>query len=98
MISEEFRFRQFADAARGKAYHEVIYLAEQEALQAWRRAHPSKHLLEKERNRSLRYQKTLIDLIEYLRHGVVGEDHDADIDELFRFIRTEAFSDGRKAN
>ena len=90
MISDEFRFQQFVEIATGKPYHEIIYLAEQEALQAWRKAHPSKGLSNEERIRSLRYQQMLLDLIEYLRHGVVFQDRDEKTDRLFQFLREEA--------
>ena len=94
MISDDFRFQQFVEIAKGKPYHEIIYLAEQEALQAWRKAHPSKGLSFEKRTQSLRYQQMLLDLISYLRHGVVFQDRDEETDVLFRFLREEADSDG----
>jgi hypothetical protein len=92
MVSSEFKFQQFAESARGKAYHEIIYLAEQEALQAWRKAHPSKGLPVEKRSQSLAYQQTLLELIAYLRHGIASQGRDEKIEELFRFIRSEAFT------
>ena len=93
MISDEFRFQQFVEIATGKPYHEIIYLAEQEALQAWRKAHPSKGMSVEKRTQSLRYQQLLLDLISYLRHGIVSQDRDEETDGLFRFIRKETGPD-----
>jgi hypothetical protein len=93
MISDEFRFRTFAEIAKGKAHHEIIYLAEQEALEAWRMAHPSKGLAPAERSRSLEYQQKLLGLIAYLRHGVLGRSCDERVEDLFRLIRTETAPD-----
>jgi hypothetical protein len=93
MISEEFRFRQFADIAAGKEHHQIISLAEQEALEAWRQAHPSKGLAPAQRNRSLDYQRKLLSLIEYLRRGIEPIDCDERLSGLFRSIQRAAASD-----
>ncbi|MGD8366098.1 MAG: hypothetical protein PVG78_00535 [Desulfobacterales bacterium] len=97
MVSDDFRFRQFAKIAAGKEYHEIIYLAEQEALQAWRMAHPSKGLTEAERSRCLEYQQKLLGLIAYLRHGLVPKDSDGRIGTLYRSIRSEALVNNQVA-
>ena len=97
MISEEFRFRQFAESTAGKELHDVIYLAEQEALQAWRQAHPSKGLSSAERERSLGYQQKLLGLIAYLRHGVVPADSDQKHEALLQSIRQATATDSLMA-
>lgn len=97
MVSDDFRFRQFAVIASGKEYHEIIYLAEQEALQAWRMAQPSKGLTETERSRCLVYQQELLGLISYLRHGLLPKDSDERVGTLYRSIRSEAFVSNQMA-
>jgi hypothetical protein len=98
MISDNFRFRQFAEIAAGKEIHQIIYLAEQEALQAWRQAHPSKGLSSSDRERSLDYQQKLLGLIAYLRHGIVPTDCDKSHAELFRSIRQATAADSLMAS
>jgi hypothetical protein len=97
MVSDDFRFRQFAKIAEGKEYHEIIYLAEQEALQAWRMAHPSKGLTDTERSRCLEYQQKLLGLIAYLRHGMLPKGSEEQIGALYRSIRAEAFVNNQVA-
>jgi hypothetical protein len=42
MISPEYDFEQFVEASKKKDVYEIIYLAEQEAIGAWRRSYQSK--------------------------------------------------------
>jgi hypothetical protein len=97
MVSDDFRFRQFAEIAAGKEYHEIIYLAEQEALQAWRMAHPTNGLTATERSRCLVYQQELLGLIAYLRNGLLPQDSDKRVGTLYRSIRSEAFVSNQMA-
>jgi hypothetical protein len=69
MISLDCDFEKFVREIRGKDYYDVIYLAEKEATQAWRRSYNNQTrncASEDSRN----YQEKLIGLIDYLRHGL----------------------------
>ena len=69
MISADCDFEKFVREIRGKDYYDVIYLAEKEATQAWRRSYRNQYGpcgSEASRN----YQEKLIGLIRFMRHGV----------------------------
>lgn len=91
MISPKFNFEQFADAVKGKDVFDIIYLAEKEATEAWRRTYRKQVFIGDEEVKSQYYQEKLIGLIDYLRHGVKpiayhrhnGNENDA---QLFRTI------------
>ena len=70
MISSTYQFQQFADAVTGKDHLEIIYIAEQEAIETWRLSHPSNGLDPSELDRSKAYQQKLLGLITVLRNGV----------------------------
>ena len=69
MISLDCDFEKFVREIRGKDYYDVIYLAEKEATQAWRRSYNNQTrncTSEDSRN----YQEKLIGLIDFMRHGL----------------------------
>ena len=68
MISSNYDFERFVEAIREKGYYEVVYMAEQEATEAWRTSYRSKK--KRDNGESSQYQQKLIGLIEYLRHGI----------------------------
>jgi hypothetical protein len=69
MISSDCDFEQFVREISGKDYYDVIYLAEKEATQAWRRNY--RNLSGTCGNEASRkYQAKLIDLILFMRHGL----------------------------
>jgi hypothetical protein len=70
MISSTYQFQQFADAVKGKDFLEIIYMAEQEAIETWRVSHPSNGLDPSVLDRSKSYQQKLLGLITVLRNGV----------------------------
>ena len=70
MISPKFNFEQFANAVMGKDVYDIIYLAEKEATEAWRRTYRKQSYIGEEEANSRYYQEKLIGLIDYLRHGV----------------------------
>ena len=68
MISSDYNFERFVEVIRKKGYYDAVYLAEQEATEAWRTTYRDQR---KEGNgESHQYQQKLIGLIEYLRHGI----------------------------
>jgi len=69
MISSDCDFEKFVRAIKGKNYYDVIYLAEKEATQAWRR-HYHKHSNCEGTVASRQYQEKLIGLIDFMRHGL----------------------------
>jgi len=69
MISSSFEFQEFAEAVKGKDFHEIIYAAEKEATDAWRTTYRSA-VSEQKARKSRQYQKTLIGLIDYIRNGI----------------------------
>ncbi|CAB5089393.1 hypothetical protein D3OALGA1CA_800 [Olavius algarvensis associated proteobacterium Delta 3] len=92
MISRSFRFEDFIDAVQGKNDSDIICMADQEALHAWRSAHRSKGLPDNLMDKSREYQDKLIGLIDFLRHGLCARSgSDSDI-ALFQKIREDARS------
>jgi hypothetical protein len=79
MISSDYNFERFVKVIREKGYYDAVYLAEQEATEAWRTTYR-----EQGKNGSgegHQYQQKLIGLIEYLRHGIKPKSlTDSDID------------------
>ncbi|KPJ78303.1 MAG: hypothetical protein AMJ54_04240 [Deltaproteobacteria bacterium SG8_13] len=69
MISTDCDFETFVREARGMDCYEVIYLAEKEAIQAWRHSyHNESRTCSGEASRQ--YQEKLIGLIRFMRHGL----------------------------
>lgn len=62
MISSAYDIREFVDSIRQKPYCEVIYLAEREALNAWRAS-----LKSGRQARAHRYEMILKEFVRYLR-------------------------------
>ena len=87
MISRSFQFEDFVAAIQGKDDFDIIYMAEQEALHAWRSAHRSKGLSSNLIDKSKAYQEKLIGLIGFLRHGFCATSVSGSDVELFQRIR-----------
>ena len=68
MISSDYNFDHFVEVIRQKGYYDAVYLAEQEATEAWRTTYRSQG--PNGGGVSHQYQQKLIGLIEYLRHGI----------------------------
>ena len=69
MISTDCDFEKFVREVKGKDYYEVIFLAEKEATQAWRRDYRNQSKNCKGET-SREYQEKLIGLIGFMRHGM----------------------------
>ena len=79
MISSDYNFDHFVEVIRGKGYYDAVYMAEQEATEAWRAAYRGQEV--DSSGESRQYQQKLIGLIEYLRHGIKpGSLSDRDIE------------------
>ena len=82
MISSNFDFEKFADTVKEEDFFDVIYLAEQEAIKAWRISNKNKLSNSADFDLCRSYQSKLKGLIHYLRYGVkpLGlNDHDTQL-------------------
>ena len=69
MISANCDFEKFLAEVKGKDYDDVIYMAEKEATETWRRYYNGRQ--DNGENPSCRqYQDKLIGLIDFMRHGL----------------------------
>jgi hypothetical protein len=74
MISPEYDFKQFLENTKKKDVDEIIYLADQEAVEAWRRAYRSRGSSNDNNYRSVDYQNKLKNLIYHMRSSLVKSD------------------------
>jgi hypothetical protein len=81
MISPDYDFNQFVETTKKKDVHEIIYLADQEAVAAWRRSYQPKGSSCDNDQKSIDYQNRLKNLIYYIRSSVAQ----TDIKNPFRF-------------
>ena len=86
MISSNFDFQQFADTVKEKDFFDVIYLAEQEAIKAWRITNKNKLSNHIEFDLCRSYQSKLKGLIQYMRYGVKPLGLDNQDNQLFNFL------------
>jgi deferrochelatase/peroxidase EfeB len=70
MISPEYNFKQFVEATKKKDVYEIICLAEQEAIGAWRRSYRSVGSGNEDDQKSIDYQNRLKNLIYHMRSHV----------------------------
>lgn len=70
MISTTYSFAYFVDAVKDKDQLDIIYLAEQEATEAWRQSVQKESVVSKDIQINLSYQTKLLGLIDYMRHGL----------------------------
>jgi deferrochelatase/peroxidase EfeB len=70
MISPEYNFKQFVEATKKKDVYEIICLAEQEAIGAWRRSYHSDGSANADDQKSIDYQNRLKNLIYDMRSHV----------------------------
>jgi hypothetical protein len=82
MISAGFDFEQFADSVKEKDFYDIIYLAEQEAIETWRNCYKSRSATDGQAALCRSYQNKLEGLIRFLRYGITSSelsDHDIEI-------------------
>ena len=70
MISPEYNFKQFVEATKEKDVYELICLAEQEAIGAWRRSYRSVGSANHNDQKSVDYQNRLKNLIYRMRSSL----------------------------
>jgi hypothetical protein len=70
MISPDYNFEQFVEAIKKKEVYEIICLAEQEAIGAWRQSYRSVGSVNDDDKKSIDYQNRLKDLIIEMRSHV----------------------------
>jgi hypothetical protein len=86
MISSTFDFEQFADNVKEKDFFDVIFLAEQEAIKAWRISNKKKLLNGFDSDLCRSYQSKLKGLIHFMRYGVKPNGLNKQDDQLFNFL------------
>ena len=86
MISACFDLAQFVEAVRNRDYFEIIDLADQEALEAWRGARHISDGDDSERQKRLRYTGVLEDLIDFVRYGVEPMGLTESESDLFQYL------------
>lgn len=76
MISPTLNFEEFVDSVMNKELLSVIYLAEQEAVEAWRLTNKKNGSTNKIIEKSYQYQSKLLNLIDYMRYKIKLKDCD----------------------
>jgi hypothetical protein len=66
MISATYDFEQFANSVKGEDYFDIIYFAEQEAIEAWRICRK----VGSSGGKCSSYQSKLKGLIHFMRYGI----------------------------
>ena len=74
MISDKYNFAHFVNTVKGKDHLDIIYLAEQEATEAWRQSKQKNIQAADMIEHNLAYQSKLLGLIDYMRHGLQSRD------------------------
>ena len=86
MISTTYDFEQFAEFVKGEDYFDIIYSAEQEAVEVWRVCRKGKSLDVK----CSSYQSKLKGLIHFMRYGVKPTNLNSHDVKLFDLIYENA--------
>ncbi len=76
MISPSLNFEEFANSVMHKEHLSIIYLAEQEAVEAWRLSNKKNGSPIKNIEKSYNYQTKLLSLIDYMRYKIRLSDCD----------------------
>ena len=74
MISNQYSFVHFVNSVKGKDHLDIIYLAEQEATEAWRKSMQKTGRATQTIQDNLSYQSKLLSLIDYMRHGLQSKE------------------------
>ncbi len=87
MISSSCDLKQFMEEIKDREYSDIIYLADQEAVEAWRQSRRRKDAHGSDKGTWARYADILDAFIQFMRYGVKppGIDH-AEL-QLFRLVR-----------
>ncbi len=84
MISSNYDFARFIDAVKEKDHFDIIYLAEQEATEAWRKSAHKRFRDSPDMQINLSYQSKLLGLIDYMRHGLQSQEFTSDDRKLLQ--------------
>ena len=90
MISASFNLSEFAYAVKDKKYCDVILLADQEALCAWRQSQRCGPHMEVDR-----YESILKEFVRYLKSGVAIPRFKHEFPEELRFVH-EKLQEGKQ--
>lgn len=87
MISPSFDIHQFIENIKEKDVSDMVYLAEQEAVQTWKRTYSRTGTLTEEQKNGLMYENKLLKIIDYIRNGIKHKDISELDPELLGAIR-----------
>jgi hypothetical protein len=86
MISPSCDFKTFVEGIKDKDFGDIIYLAEQEAVDAWRLGQRLIRTGSLDHQESMRYSETLKELIFFLRNGIKPRESKREDIELFEVV------------
>jgi len=86
MISNSCDFKIFVEEVRHRAYPDIICLAEQESVAAWRMAQKRIRKGSLGHQDGMRYSETLKELIFFLRNGIKPRETSAEDLALFQVL------------
>lgn len=86
MISSSCDLKVFVDEVRDKDYPDIIFLAELEAVEAWRLAQRQSRKGLPDHRESMRYSESLKELIFFLRNGVKPREPRGEDFKLFQML------------
>jgi hypothetical protein len=86
MISPDCDLKIFVEEVRHRAYPDIIYLAGQESVDAWRMAQKRIRKGSLGHHESMRYSEILKELIFFLRNGIKPRESRTEDLELFQLL------------
>jgi hypothetical protein len=86
MISPSCNFKIFVEEVKHRGYPDIICLAEQESVAAWRMAQKRIRKGSLDHQESMRYSETLKELIFFLRNGIKPRESSKEDLELFEVV------------
>ena len=95
MISSNCNFSDFVAAIKNEAYHDIIYLADQEATAVERLLYRNGINDDEKKKCGQRYASILKELISYMRYNVKPKDSENEYVELFALVLDSANANER---
>ncbi len=86
MISPSCDFKIFVEEVKHREYPDIICLAEQESVAAWRMAQKRIRTGSLDHQESMRYSETLKELIFFLRNGIKPRESSKEDLDLFQVV------------
>ncbi len=87
MISPSFDIYQFIEKIKEKNADDMVDMAEQEAVQTWKRTYKQSGSLSDEQKSGMRYENILLKIIDLIRYGIMHRDLSEIDHELLKSIR-----------